>query len=149
MTIAILPFGPLAPDLLDLDIDVAVILVPFPDGIDVLFELGLVEPSGFIDDRIERPALGLHLLAQNAIAELCIPFEKDVADDALLSFVDRVDHAGSSARFIRLDLEFDVDVGEALRLIGVDDFLPPFLELLFTERGIDLQVDVLAQTFSR
>ena len=109
-----LPLGPLAPDFFHFHVDVAVVLVPFPDGIDVLFELGFIEPSGFIDDRIERLALGLHLLAQDAIAELRVSFETDAADRAFLPFVDRVDDAGSSARLIGLDLELDVDVGEAL-----------------------------------
>ena len=42
-------------------------------------------------------------------------------------------------------MEFDVDVGEALRLVRVDDFLPTFFEFLFAQRPIDLEVDALAQ----
>ena len=47
-------------------------------------------------------------------------------------------------RFISVDVELDVDVGEAFRLVDVDDFLPPFFQLLFIERFVDLQVDTLA-----
>ena len=41
----ILPLDALAPDFLDLDVDVAVVLVPFADRIDVLLQLRFIEAS--------------------------------------------------------------------------------------------------------
>ena len=139
------PRAPLAPDFLDLDVDVAVVLVPFPDGVDVLLQLRLIEPAGFVDERIKRLALGLHLLAQNAIAELRVPFETDGADRALRALANRENHARRAACFVGIDPVFDVNIGEALPLISLDDFLARLLQFILAQRTVDLERDRFSQ----
>ena len=57
------------------------------------------------------------------------------ADRALRPFVDRVDDARGAARFVGVDAELDVDIVEALRLIGIDDLLPRLLRARLRSTG--------------
>ncbi len=44
-------------------VDIAVVLVPFANAVQVLLQLRLIQPSGLIEHRKNRLAVRLHLLA--------------------------------------------------------------------------------------
>ena len=125
------PFAsPFLPHFRDRDVDVAVVLVKLANAVEVLLQLRLVEPAGFVEERDQRLRLRFHLMAQRAIAEVGVALEDDLAHRALLAFVDRVNSPGRAAAFIRHELQLDVNAGKALALIKIDDVLAAFLELL-------------------
>ena len=125
---------PLLPHFRDRDVNVAVVLVKLADAVEVLLQLRLVEPPGFVEEGDRGLRLRLHLMAQGAIAEVGVALEDDLADRALLAFVDRVNCASGAAALVRHQLQFYVNAREAFALIKIDDVLASVLEFLRIRR---------------
>ena len=129
----------------DGDIDVALVLVKLAHTIEILLQLGLIEPAGFVEERDEGLGLCLHLAAEDAIAKFHVAFEGNRAHRTLLAFVDGVNCARRAPAFIRRYLQLHVDAGEAFALIKIDDVLAAFLQFLRVARRGDPELDFVAQ----
>ena len=65
--------------ILDLHIDIAVVLVPLTDLVQILFQLHFIQPSGLIEKVNERFAPRLHLFAQDLLAKMLVSLKMDLA----------------------------------------------------------------------
>ena len=140
------PFLSLASGFLHFHVDVAVVLIKLFDAIEVLLQLDLVQSSGFVDERDHRLAFGLHLLAQDALAEMLVPFKTNAAHRTLHALGNRVNDARRPTALVnRLDPEVHSNIGETLTLISIDDFLPRFLQIVLVDRCVEFHSDFLAK----
>src|SRR5262249_2546858 len=129
------------------DVDKAVVLIVLADLVQVLFQLGLVQPTGFIDEINERFATGFHLLSQHRLASMRVTLETDLAHCASDTFGDSENNPGRAAFLVDgIDTKLDAYVGESPRLINVDDFLTRLFQMLFVNRLIQSYFDFLAQS---
>src|SRR5215472_13609022 len=97
------------------------VLVKLADCIQILLQLRFVQSSRFINKGDNRFALRFHRLAQPPVAEMRVPFEKDLFHRAFRTLVDSKNNSSSPALLINgIDPELDADVGEAVRLINLD-----------------------------
>ena len=104
------------------------VLVKLFDAIEILLQLHLVQSARFIQERDQRLATGLHLLAQNSLAEMLVALEVNPAHRSFHTLIHRINDSSRTSAFInRLDPKIDRDIGEPLALISVDDFLPRLL----------------------
>src|SRR5437867_1591816 len=137
----------LPPDTFVFHIDVAVVLVKLADFVQVLFQLDLIEASGFVDEINRRLAARFHLLAQHPFAEVRVSLEVNRAHSSFYSFVDGENHARRAAFVVDwMDTKLDADVGESSALLDFDYFLARFLQLLFVNWLIESQLDFFAQS---
>src|SRR5206468_1676416 len=136
--------------LLDLimHIDIAVVLIPLADFVQILLQLHFVQPPGLIEEVHERFAPRLHLFAQHFLAKMLVSLEMDLADRPFHSFVDSENNTRRAAFLIDwIDAKLNADVVVASSLINFDNFLARFLQLLFVYRLVEFQFDFFAQSF--
>ena len=88
-------------------VDVAVILIPLADGIDILEELRLIEASGLVEKSDERLRFRFHLFAQDAVAKGLIPLEVNTGDGTFHAFVNRENGAGGATGGVGIDAIVD------------------------------------------
>jgi len=74
-----------------------------------------------------------------------VPLKTDLLHRAFRSFVHGVNDPRRSLLLVnRIHTELRADIGEAVRLVNFDDFFARFLQLLFFDRLVELQVDFFA-----
>ena len=133
---------------LHLHVDITVVLVKLLNAIEILRQLRLVQSPRFIQERDHCFAARLHLFAQDGIAEMSVPFEKNTSHRALSTFIYCVDDARRPAPLVnRVDPKLYGHVVEATPLIRIDDILTPFLQLFLIDRRIDFEGDLFPQPF--
>ena len=139
--------APFPAHIFDFHIDESVVLIPFADAIQILLQLGLIEPTGFIKERNDCFAFRFHLLTQPPVAEMRVALEPDLGYRAFGPFVNGENNPRSPAPLVNwIDTELHVYISEAVRLIHFYDLLARFLQLLFIDRMVESQFDFLAQS---
>src|SRR6266436_7626803 len=96
-------------------IDVAVVLVKLAEFVHVLFQLDLIQTSGFIHEINWRPAARLHLFAQDFLAEVGVSLEPNLLHRSSDAFIDCENNARCAALFInRINTKLNANVSESL-----------------------------------
>ena len=122
------------------------VLIILADLVQVLFQLDLIQPAGFIHEVDERFATSFHLFPQHLLAGVRVPLKTDLAHGSLGAFIYVENDARGAAFLINwIDAKIYAYIGKSSRLINFDDFLARLFQLLFINSLIEFHFDFFAQ----
>ena len=128
-----------------LGIQITGVLIELLDRLDVLFDLGAVDPAFEVPEFNPVPVIALYDTLELAGGEGGRPFKNDVLDDAASAFVDGEHRPGKAGGGALGDGIIDRDVGIPFGFVNFDDGVFGLGEAGVIHRTPDFQFDFLLE----